>query len=130
MDKGTHYYQCDFQVHTPRDINWKGIRPINTEDRQAYASSFVNECRSKGINAVAITDHHDFCFFPYIRNAAHEELDENGNSISPENKLIVFPGLELTLSTPPCQALLIIDATYPETGLAQILHLLAITPAE
>jgi hypothetical protein len=24
MDKGAHFYQCDFQVHTPRDQNWKG----------------------------------------------------------------------------------------------------------
>lgn len=24
MDKGAHFHRCDFQVHTPRDINWKG----------------------------------------------------------------------------------------------------------
>jgi len=24
MDKGAHFYRCDFQVHTPRDIQWNG----------------------------------------------------------------------------------------------------------
>lgn len=22
MDKGAHFYHCDFQVHTPRDLQW------------------------------------------------------------------------------------------------------------
>jgi len=22
MDKGAHFYRCDFQVHTPRDRQW------------------------------------------------------------------------------------------------------------
>ena len=129
MDKGTHFYNCDFQVHTPRDINWKGDRPATIEDRELYAIAFVNSCRDKGINAVAITDHHDFAFYPYIKEAANKELDENSQPLKDKNKLIVFPGLELTLSTPPCQAILIIDASYPINDLNQILHLLAITPS-
>lgn len=130
MDKGTHFYKCDFQVHTPRDINWKGDRPTTPEDRQLYATAFVDSCRNKGINAVAITDHHDFGFYPYIKEAANNELDESGLPLEDKDKLVVFPGLELTLSTPPCQAILIIDASYPKNDLAQILHLLAITPTQ
>lgn len=128
MDKGTHFYKCDFQVHTPRDINWNGDRPTTPADRQLYASAFVNSCRDKGINAVAITDHHDFGFYPFIKEAANNELDENGQPIEDKDKLVVFPGLELTLSTPSCQAILIVDASYPINDLTQILHLLAITP--
>ena len=63
MDKGAHFFKCDFQVHTPRDINWNGERPISEEDRKFYADEFVRKCREIGLNAVAITDHHDFVFF-------------------------------------------------------------------
>lgn len=28
MNKGTRFYKCDFQVHSPRDINWNGERAI------------------------------------------------------------------------------------------------------
>src|SRR5690625_7896387 len=28
MNKGTRFYNCDFQVHTPRDINWSGPKPV------------------------------------------------------------------------------------------------------
>ncbi len=24
MDKGAHFHRCDFQVHSPRDLNWHG----------------------------------------------------------------------------------------------------------
>jgi len=39
MDKGAHFYKCDFQVHTPRDINWVGDRPVSEEDRKTYAGT-------------------------------------------------------------------------------------------
>ncbi|MDR4499645.1 MAG: AAA family ATPase [Candidatus Scalindua sp.] len=128
MDHGAHFYKCDFQVHTPRDNNWIGERPLTDDDRKSYADDFVKACREKGINAVAITDHHDFAFFNYIKNSASNELDSTGTSIPIDKKLIVFPGVELTLSTPPCQAIAIMDADYPPNNLNQILHLFAITP--
>jgi len=128
MDHGAHFYKCDFQIHTPRDINWSGERPLTEDDRKSYAADFVKSCRVKGINAVAITDHHDFAFFKYIKDSANNELDDNGIPVPDDKKLIVFPGVELTLSTPPCQAILIIDADYPQNNLNQILHLFAITP--
>jgi len=128
MDKGAHFYKCDFQVHTPRDINWSGYRPVTVEERKTYAEEFVKKCREIGLHAVAITDHHDFTFYPIIKEAAEKELDSCGNPIPEIQKLIVFPGLELTFSTPACQAILIIDTDYPISNLNQILHLLAITP--
>lgn len=128
MDKGAHFYRCDFQVHTPRDINWIGERPLSAIERKIYADDFIKKCRELGLNAVAITDHHDFGFFPIIREAANLELDDNGQPIPNENKIVVFPGLELTFSTPSCQAILIIDSDYPTNNLNQILHLFGITP--
>lgn len=126
MNKGTRFYNCDFQVHTPRDINWSGPKPVSDADRNAYAERFVLACRQKGVNAVAITDHHDLVFFPYIKAAAQNEVYDNGEPVNENDKLIVFPGVELTLSNPPCQALLILDANFPEDQLIRVLHKLSI----
>lgn len=128
MNKGTRFYKCDFQVHTPRDINWSGNKPVSDEDRKEYAQNFVLACRTKGVNAVAITDHHDVTFFPFIKMAAENELDESGNPIEESKKLVVFPGIELTLSNPPIQVLLILDSTFPEDQLIRVLHKLALEP--
>src|SRR5258708_4373079 len=108
MDKGARYYRCDFQVHSPRDCNWKGGRPVDEEERKKYAKKFISACRQKELDAVAITDHHDLCYFPYIKNAAEVEIDENGTLVPPHRRIVVFPGMELTLAV-PCQALLIFD---------------------
>jgi len=128
MNKGTRFYNCDFQVHTPRDINWAGPKPVTDADRNAYAERFVLACRDKGVNAVAITDHHDLAFFPYIKAAANNEVDDSGQPIIDSKKLVVFPGIELTLSNPPCQALLILDANFPEDQLIRVLHKLSLEP--
>lgn len=128
MNKGTRFYNCDFQVHTPRDINWSGEKPVSDEDRNTYANKFVIACRQKGLNAVAITDHHDLTFFPYIKSAANNEVDEDGNPLNESEKLIVFPGIELTLSNPPCQAILLLDANFPEDQLIRVLHKLSLEP--
>jgi len=45
MDKGAHFYRCDFQVHTPRDISWNGERPLTTDQRKVYADDFIKKCR-------------------------------------------------------------------------------------
>ena len=38
MDKGARFYRCDFQVHSPRDLAWKGTHYTKPEDRKAYAN--------------------------------------------------------------------------------------------
>jgi chromosome segregation protein len=129
MDKGAHFFKCDFQVHTPRDINWSGANAVTDQEREAYADKLVLACREKGINAMAITDHHDFVFFPYVKRAAERELSPEGTPIDPAERLIVFPGLELTLAAPPCQALLILDSNFPENLFAGVLNSLAIFPS-
>lgn len=129
MDNGAHFHKSDFQVHTPRDLNWSGTQAVSDEERRAYADELVLACRAKNITAIAITDHHDFGFFPYIRQAAKDELDDTGAALPANKQLIVFPGLELTLTSPACQALLLLDADFPENLLPSVLTALSITPA-
>src|ERR1700685_3579185 len=124
MDKGAHFYRCDFQCHTPRDTNWAGKRPQNEAERQTFAELFVAECRKKQLDAVAITDHHDVCYFPYIKTAAQHETDSNGDPYPPEKQLVVFPGMELTLGV-PCQAILILDSDFPVSDLRTLYTALA-----
>ena len=127
MDKGAHFHKTDFQVHTPRDPGWVGAKPVNNTERIEYAKQFVRACRERSIQAVAITDHHDLTFFPYIRDAAEAEVSDEGLPIPIEKRLLVFPGIELTLAI-PCQALLIFDATLPNTVIGSILPHFGITP--
>lgn len=129
MDKGAHFFRCDFQVHTPRDANWQGAAALTDDERKAYAAELIIACRGKGLDAVAITDHHDLAFFPYVKAAAAEELDDTGQPIPADQRIIVFPGVELTLTAPTCQALLLLDADFPVTLLDTVLTTLAINPA-
>ena len=125
MENGAHYYRCDFQVHTPRDINWVGDCPATEEERKQYAEAFIAACREKALNAIAITDHHDIAFFRYIKEAAQNELDENGTPVHEDKRIIIFPGMELTLGV-PCQAIIIFDADFPTDFLSQIPTILAV----
>lgn len=111
MDSGAHYFKTDLQVHTPRDRAWTGKRPVSDEERERYARSFVSSCRAKGLQAVAITDHHDIALLPFIRNAVASEVGVSGKTLGTEQQLVVFPGVELTLAV-PCQALLLFDADF------------------
>lgn len=128
MDSGAHYFKTDLQVHTPRDPGWDGDKPVEPDDRKRYAEQFVAACREKDLQAVAITDHHDFTFVEYIREAARQEPKPGGGTFEPSDQLVVFPGLELTLPD-PCQALLIFAADFPTDRLPSVLTALAIDPA-
>lgn len=128
MDLGAHFYKCDFQVHTPRDLNWLGDGACSPEERVAYAAEFVSACRKRQLGAVAITDHHDFAFLPIIRAAAMNETADDGSALPDSERLVVFPGLELTLAV-PCQAILLLDADFPDEWLGSVLTALAIQPA-
>ena len=89
MDKGAHFYRCDFQVHTPRDKQWSGYVPQNEAERKAFAERFVQACRSKGLQAVAITDHHDLAYFEYIKSAAASEFNDEGDPV-PEEQPVFY----------------------------------------
>jgi len=126
MDKGAHFYKCDLQVHTPRDAQWHGIEAATQAERKAYAEDLIQACRSKGLGAVAITDHHDFAFFPYIKAAAESEVDAVGKLIPKADQIVVFPGVELILSSPPCQVLLLLDSGFDEAKFGDIITVLGL----
>lgn len=129
MDQGAHFLKCDFQVHTPRDINWTGQGAITEDERKEYAKEFIHACRGKGLDAVAITDHHDLVFFKFIKEAANTELDSANNPVPTEKKIVVFPGMELTLGV-PCQAIIIFDAEFPVNLLATLYTVLAVNQTD
>lgn len=86
-------WRCvDLQCHTPRDLGWIGSpalpggTPAFELARQAWAKDFVAAALGKGLTLVAITDHHDTSFLPYVIQAA---VDDG-------NRLIVLPGVEVT----------------------------------
>ena len=126
-DKGAHFFRCDLQVHTPRDINWRGLDALTHEERRIYAGELVQACRERGLQGIAVTDHHDMLFAKYIRDAAQEETCEDGTRLPEEQRLVVFPGMELTLGV-PCQALLLFDAEFPDDVFPLAMNALAITP--
>ena len=104
---GASFHKTDLQVHSLRDSNWTGpFHPVT--QREDFAEALVAGCRCKGLGAIAITDHHDLCMWTYVRDAASSELRQDGTPFAPEDQLVVFPGVELTLSTPPCQAILLL----------------------
>ena len=127
-DKGAHYYRCDFQVHSPKDSNWKGKPRVADKDRIEYAVSLISACREKGLDAVAITDHHDMTFVRYVRQAAAQETDSDGALLSECDRIVVFPGIELTLAV-PCQAILLLDPDFEDNRFGAVLTALAINPA-
>lgn len=129
IDDGAHFHRCDFQVHTPRDRQWTGADRVSVDERATYAASLVDACRAKGLDAIAVTDHHDLTFVPFVRRAAAEETDVDGTPLPPERRLVIYPGIELTLAV-PCQAILILDADFEENRFEAVLTALAVTPAD
>ena len=125
-DRGGHFYRADFQVHTPRDTQWDGLRPA---DRDSWADGFVAAAREKELHAVAISDHHDFAYFPYIQRAAAREQFADGSPVPEAEQLVVFPALELSLNV-PCQAILILDADFPVDRLDDVLKALHFDPID
>lgn len=143
-NKGAHFYKCDFQVHSPRDLNWKGAKfgypserivSLSEEDkdtlveqRNSFAKDYLQKIRDKGLNAVAITDHHDVVFAKLIRRVAEKENKQFLELGQSEKCITVFPGIEVSLSTPPCQCLLIFDANFEDLHLDRIISLLGLEP--
>ncbi|MGQ2914561.1 TrlF family AAA-like ATPase [Microbacterium aurantiacum] len=128
-DHGGHFYKADFQVHTPRDTQWDGTRPQDEAERKTWAESFVAAARTRGLHAVAISDHHDFAYFPYVKEAAQSETTADGGPVPEKERLVVFPALELSL-TVPCQAIMILDAEFPTSRLDDVLKALHFEPID
>jgi chromosome segregation protein len=63
-----------------------------------------------------------------VRSAALRETDSDGGDLATNDRLVVLPGIELSLGV-PCQALLIFDADFPDDRFSVILEALAIGSA-
>jgi len=144
MDKGAHFHRCDFQVHSPRDRQWTGnkfgvssdqISSLDQaqkdqiiQERIQFAKEYLEKIRAQNIDAIAITDHHDFVFAKLIRKVA-QELNTDFTTRKEFHKIVtVFPGLELSLSNPASQCLIIFDADFEDDNLDRVLHFLGIDP--
>ena len=120
-----YWRKCDFQVHTPRDPNWTGPRPVGlgeavgetdapatTADVEAaraeWAKAFVDQCVSGGLQAVALTDHHEMVMVPYVQRAIQDRKQAD-----PGVELWLFPGMELTARGGK-QCLIIFDANLAD----------------
>lgn len=144
MDNGAHFYRCDFQVHSPRDKNWTGKKfGVNpnafealideekqqiTDERIQFAKEYLLKARSVGLNAIAITDHHDVVSVKLIRKVAEEENQVFIAESQFEKILTIFPGIELTLSNPASQCILIFDADFNDADLDSVINFLGIDP--
>ncbi|GAB4537680.1 MAG: hypothetical protein Kow0063_24780 [Anaerolineae bacterium] len=86
LANGARFYKCDLHTHTPVDrrFNCEGW-PIQTdEEKRAFARELVRRARQdRGLDILAVTEHNDVSWLPYIQEAAEWE------------DLIVFPGVEL-----------------------------------
>jgi chromosome segregation protein len=104
-DGGARFLKCDLQVHSPRDAQWRGeFADADTDaKREVWAEALVHDCIKKKLDLIAITDHHDCCMHPYVQQAA-------GKLATTAHRLTVLPGIELTLATPPIQAIILFDA--------------------
>ncbi len=131
------FRKCDFQVHSPRDPGWKGEKPAGIEDlnpdtgvnytieevddaRTLWARGFVDECVDRGLQAVALTDHHEMVMAHYIK----KELELREIVDAPD--LWFFPGMELTLKN-KAQCLILLDSDLDETLWNDIQSKLGIT---
>ena len=103
-----YWRKCDFQVHTPRDPNWKGQRPVGENDdidgspatmddvnreRQKWANEFVRMCSVRGLEVIAVTDHHEMVMVPFIKRAISDRKLED-----PDFDLWFLPGMEVTVA--------------------------------
>jgi type III restriction enzyme len=66
--------------------------------------------------------------FPFVREAAGAEVKPDGTVYLPHEKLVVFPGIELTLSEPSCQALVLFDPKLSDAALQQVWGALGVAP--
>lgn len=92
LHPGAIWRRVDIQCHSPRDLRWSGsgLLPGGAENcesaRDAWANSFVQAAIDRGLDVVAITDHHDVAFVPYVQKAATRA----------GNRLVILPGIEIT----------------------------------
>jgi type III restriction enzyme len=76
--------------------------------RTAWANEFLDKCSEKGLEVVAITDHHEMVMVRYVEQAAATRKAAN-----PAFDIWIFPGMELTAAD-GVQCLIVFDANLAE----------------
>ena len=91
---------CDFQVHSPRDQRYREWPEslMTLEGLRAWAAQLLKECESRGVDCVAVTDHHDLIPGLVLMSVAYEN----------KSPIWVLPGMEVT-SKSGLQAILLLD---------------------
>lgn len=144
MDNGAHFYKCDFQVHSPRDIAYTGnkyglnpeeIENITSEqkeqislEREQFSKEYLQKIRDAGLNAIAMTDHHDVVFVKQLRKVAELQNQEFKSNSEFEKIITVFPGIEMSLANPVSQCIIIFDSDFSDSNLDSVLHFFGINP--
>lgn len=144
MDKGAHFYRCDFQVHSPRDIaytgNKYGLNPEEIEnitaeqkdkiiaEREQFSKEYLQKIREAGLNAIAMTDHHDVVFVKQFRKVAEAQNQIHISNSEYEKIITVFPGIEMSLANPVSQCIIIFDSDFSDSNLDSALHFFGINP--
>ena len=96
------FRKSDLQVHTARDSNWDGERPVGNSEREEWSDRFIKACLEAGLQLVAITDHHEGVLCWSIIDKIKKIRHTSGID------LWVMPGMELT-SKDSAQALILFD---------------------
>jgi len=144
MDNGAHFYRCDFQVHSPRDIAYTGSKyGLNPEDianitpeqkeniiseRDQFSKEYLLKIRNAGLNAIAMTDHHDVVFVKNLRKVAEIENQAFKSNSELDKIITVFPGIEMSLANPVSQCIIVFDADFSDSNLDAVLHFFGINP--
>ncbi len=111
LHPGATWRKTDLQVHTPRDAQWSGtsLPGVSENDRRLrveWAKTLIREARKRGLDAIAITDHHDLAYVEAIQ-AAVREIEEE-----PQVEFWAFVGMEVTCDD-SCQCLVLLDPDTP-----------------
>lgn len=127
LHPGAVWWRIDAQCHTPKDRSWSGSAdlPGGTSEfetaREQWAAEFVQAAVDRQLTMVAITDHHDASFIPYVVRAAA--------SLEAPSKLVVLPGVEVTCSD-AVQCLAIFDPATTDSDWSRFLAKLpSVAPA-
>lgn len=112
---GATWRKADLQCHSPRDRAWTappnlpGGTPDFEAARAAWADSFIHECKTRNIELIAVTDHHDMTFVPYVVASSVRE-----------GSALVLPGVEVTCAD-NAQCLAFVDPSCPQTTWTHLL---------
>ena len=82
-------FRCDFHLHSPRDRRYKGWpdEKMTLSGLYEWSRSILNECKSRQIDVIGVTDHHDLLSAFITLEVAKAEGYQN---------IWIFPGLEIT----------------------------------